>query len=166
MCACMLSCFSRVRFCDLWTIACQAPLSTGFSRQDYWSGLLCPPSADLPNPGIDPTSLTSPALADGFYSTSATWKASLSRIFLSKGQEKIPSPPPNWYKNNICRRELTADGVENANLFITFPQSSAVHGHMNSEDLGIMKIAPAHRVFIITRDISFPGEGKAISNMA
>ena len=115
----------------------------GFSRQEYWSGLLCPPSGGLPNPGIEPTSLTSSALAGGFFSTSAIWKAPLSRIFLSKGQEKITSLPPHLYKNNICRRELTADGVENANLFINFPQSSAVHGHMNSEDLGIIKIAPA-----------------------
>ena len=45
--------FSCVRlFVTLWTIACQAPLFLGFSRQEYWSGLLCPPSEDLPNPGI------------------------------------------------------------------------------------------------------------------
>ena len=47
----------------LRTVACQAPLSTGFSRQEYWSGLPCPPPGDLPNPGIKPTSFTSPALA-------------------------------------------------------------------------------------------------------
>ena len=52
MCACMLSCFSHVRLCmTLWTIACQAPLPMGFSRQEYWSGLLSPPG-DLPHPGI------------------------------------------------------------------------------------------------------------------
>ena len=46
--ACMPSCFSRVRlFATLWTIACQAPLSMGFSRQEYWSGLPCPLSGDL-----------------------------------------------------------------------------------------------------------------------
>ena len=39
---------------NLWTIACQAPLSTGFSRQEYWSGLPCLPPGDLPNPGIEP----------------------------------------------------------------------------------------------------------------
>ena len=42
----------------LWTVALQAPLSVGFSRQEYWSGLLCPPSGDLPNPGIEPRSPT------------------------------------------------------------------------------------------------------------
>ena len=57
MCACMLSCFSRVQFLATpWTIAHQAPLSLGFSRQEYWSGLPCPPLGDLPNPGIKPTS--------------------------------------------------------------------------------------------------------------
>ena len=42
----------------LWTVACQAPLSMGFSRQEYWSGLPCPPPGDLPNPGIKHRSLT------------------------------------------------------------------------------------------------------------
>ena len=57
---------SRVQLCaTLWTIAHQAPLSMGFSRQEYWSG--CPPPEDLPKPGIEPTSLTFPALAGGFF---------------------------------------------------------------------------------------------------
>ena len=47
------------------TVACQAPLSMGFSRQEYWSGLPCPPPGDLPTPGIEPLSLTSPALTVG-----------------------------------------------------------------------------------------------------
>ena len=42
----------------LWTIARQAPLPMGFSRQEYWSGLPCPPLGDLPNPGIEPRSLS------------------------------------------------------------------------------------------------------------
>ena len=55
---CMVSHFSRVQlFVTLWTVAHQAPLSVGFSRQGYWSGLLCPPLGDLP--GIEPASLTS-----------------------------------------------------------------------------------------------------------
>ena len=70
----MLSCFSRVRlFATLWTR--QGPLSLGFSRQEYWSGLPCPPPGDLPDPGIEPTSLLSPALAGMFFTTSATWEA-------------------------------------------------------------------------------------------
>ena len=54
---CMPSCFSHVQlFGTLWTVAHQAPLSMGVSRQEYWSGLLCPPPGDLPNPGIEPIS--------------------------------------------------------------------------------------------------------------
>ena len=52
-------------FVTPWTIACQAPLSTEFSRQKYWSGLPFPPPGDLPDPGIEPRSLASPALAGG-----------------------------------------------------------------------------------------------------
>ena len=55
----------------LWTAACQAPLSMGFSKQEYWSGLKCPHPGDLPNPGIKPTSLMSPALVGGFSTTNA-----------------------------------------------------------------------------------------------
>ena len=58
-----------------WTVAHQAPLSMGFSRQEYWSGLPCPPPGELPDPGIGPASLLSPALAGGFFTTSATWEA-------------------------------------------------------------------------------------------
>ena len=58
-CACVLSHFSHVRlFATLWTVAHQASLSMGFSRQEYWSGLPCPPLGDLPNPGIEPRSPT------------------------------------------------------------------------------------------------------------
>ena len=57
VCAYTLSCFSHVRlFTTLCTIVCQAPLSMGFSRQEYWSGLLFPSPEDLPNPGIEPWS--------------------------------------------------------------------------------------------------------------
>ena len=50
-----------------WTIACQSPLSMGFSRQGYWSGLPCPPAGDLPDPGIKPSFPVSPALAGRFF---------------------------------------------------------------------------------------------------
>ena len=56
----MLSRLSQVQlFATLWTIACQAPLSMGFSRKEYWNGLPCPPPGDLPDPGIKPACLTS-----------------------------------------------------------------------------------------------------------
>ena len=62
-------------FVTPWALACQAPLSMRCSRQEYWSGLPCPPPGDLPYPGIKAKSLTPPALAGGFLTTSATWEA-------------------------------------------------------------------------------------------
>ena len=74
--ACMLRHFSHVQLCaSLWTVACQAPLSVGFSRQEYWSGLPCSLPGYLPHPGSEPMSLMSPALAGRFFTTSATWEA-------------------------------------------------------------------------------------------
>ena len=58
----------------LWTVAHQAPLFMRFSKQEYWSGLPFPPLGNLPNPGIEPASLSSPALAGRFFTTSATWE--------------------------------------------------------------------------------------------
>ena len=72
----MLSCFSRVQcFATLWTVAHQAPLFTGFSRQEYWSSLSSPSPGDLPDPGTEPASLASPALAVGFFTVSTTREA-------------------------------------------------------------------------------------------
>ena len=69
---CILSLFSRVRFCDPMDCSLQASLSMGFSRQEYWCGLPCPSPGGLPNPGIELTSLMSPALAGRIFTTSAT----------------------------------------------------------------------------------------------
>ena len=72
----MLSHFSHVQFfATLRTVAHQPPLSMGFCRQEYWSGLSRPPPGDLPDPEIRPRSLVSPALAGGFFTTSTTWEA-------------------------------------------------------------------------------------------
>ena len=60
-------------FATLWTVAHQAPLSLGFSRQEHWSGLPCLPPGDLPHPRMESASLTAPALASRFYIPSATW---------------------------------------------------------------------------------------------
>ena len=59
----------------VWTIVPQAPLSTGFSKQEYCSGLPFPSPGDLPDPGIEPTYLMYPSLAVMFFTTSATWEA-------------------------------------------------------------------------------------------
>ena len=69
----MLRCFSCVQFfVILWTETCQAPLSMAFSRQEYWSGLPCPPPWDLPDPRIEPASLMA---------TSATWDTIYTNIY-------------------------------------------------------------------------------------
>ena len=76
----MLSCYSLVcLFAALWMVAHQAPLSMGFSRQEYWSGLAGPLPGDLPDPGTEPMSLMSPALAGRFFTTSITRVDSLGK---------------------------------------------------------------------------------------
>ena len=77
---CVLSHFSCVwLFATPWTVACQIPLSMGFSRREYWNALLygmpCPSPKDPPDPGTEPSSLWSPALADRFFIISTTWEA-------------------------------------------------------------------------------------------
>ena len=82
MCCSVLSRFSRIwLFAIPWIVAHQPPLSMGFSRQEYWSGLPCPPPRDLPDPGIKPASLTSPALASRFFTIWATKEAQQSHTF-------------------------------------------------------------------------------------
>ena len=66
---------SSLILCDIMDSSPQAPLSMGFSRQEYWSGLPCPPPGDLPDPGTEPASLMPPALAGGFFTSSAPWEA-------------------------------------------------------------------------------------------
>ena len=74
----MLSCFSCVQlFATLWTLAGKDPLSMGFSKQECWIGLSYPLPGEFPYSGIEPMLLTSPALAGGFFTTSATWEAHL-----------------------------------------------------------------------------------------
>ena len=78
---------SHVRpFATQWTVTGQAPLSTRFSRQEYWSGLPGSPPGDPPHTGIEPGSLVIPALADGFFTPSATWEN------LAPSLEKGPFP--------------------------------------------------------------------------
>ena len=64
---CMLTASHVCLFGTLWTVACQALLSMGFSLQEYWGKLLFPPPGDLPDPEIEPASLASPALEGRFF---------------------------------------------------------------------------------------------------
>ena len=78
---CVQSCFSCVQLsATLWTVVRQALLSMGFSRQEYWSRMPCPPPGDLPDPGIKPASLMSPTLAGGLFTTSATCESTVALV--------------------------------------------------------------------------------------
>ena len=70
-----------------WTAARQAPLSMGFSRQAHWSGEPSPPPGDRPDPGIEPVSFASPALAGGFFTATATWKPSTYQVLSLKSRQ-------------------------------------------------------------------------------
>ena len=87
-CAYLLSPFSRIwLLATQWTVAHQASLSMGFSKQEYWSGLLRHPPGDLPDPGIESTSFTSPALAWGSLPLAPSGKpnyiAEISKLYKS-----------------------------------------------------------------------------------
>ena len=77
LCVCVYVCVKSLQLhltlCDV--MDCSPPGLQGFSRQEYWTGLPCPPPGDLPNPGIETASLKSPALAGGFFTTDATCEA-------------------------------------------------------------------------------------------
>ena len=73
VCVCVLSHFSHGQlFATLWTVACQALLSMGFSRQEHWSWLQCPPPGDLPYLGIKCASHMSPALTGRVFTSNAS----------------------------------------------------------------------------------------------
>ena len=88
--------FAENQICPtLWTEVCHTPLSKGFSKQEYWSRLPCPPPGELPDPGIKPVSLMSPALSGEFFTTGTTWLL----------QYKIPHVPPNNLRLTTYRYE-------------------------------------------------------------
>ena len=72
----------------IWIVAHQAPLSMGFSRQEYWSGLPFPPPGDLPNPGIELLSPASLALSGRFFTAAPPGKLSLPRFLIRKSDVK------------------------------------------------------------------------------
>jgi len=108
---CVLRHFSVMS--DSWArvriVAHQPPLSMGFSRQEYWRGLPCPPPGDLPNQGIEPVFFMSPSLAGGFFTSSASGKphigvpkpwVPLSRIpssfHIATDYPLLPQSPAPW----------------------------------------------------------------------
>ena len=121
----MLSRFGRVQLLtlrDLWTVANQSTLSMGFFRQEYWSGLSCLPPGDLPDPGTEPTLLTFPALAGGFFTLVLCRKPSLlfeRRHFFfffccynQWGDKDISEYLCNYqFRINLCKWELLGQSI-------------------------------------------------------
>ena len=108
---CMLSRFSCVHLSATpWTVAHQAPLSMGFSRQEYWSGLPCPSLGDLPNPEIESVSLKSPVLAGRLFKTNTTWEAHKKCIVQTSfsHEHRCKNPQQNVRKINptVYKTEL------------------------------------------------------------
>ena len=84
VCVCVLSCFSRVLLCaTIWTVAHQTPLSMGILHARILGWVAISSSGDLSHPGIEPTSIASPALVGGFFTISAAWEALVKIIPLS-----------------------------------------------------------------------------------
>ena len=102
----MLSCFSRVLlFGSLWTVACQAPLSMGILRVGMLECLPFPSPGDLPDPGIEPTPLTSPALAGGFFTSSAAWDPLSTQSWHQIPQVKGLVPKDHHTSDALCKSE-------------------------------------------------------------
>ena len=77
----------------------QAPLSMGLSKQEYWSGLPFPPLGDFPSPRIEPTSLVSPTLTGGFFTT-VTWEGLI--LWLAKPKIGVNNvPKTKWLKKMV-----------------------------------------------------------------
>ena len=132
----VLSHFSCVHsFVTPWTVACQAPLSMEFSRQEYWSVLPCTPSGDLPNPKIQPASFMSPALAGEFFTTSTTWSEFYIPSILDPllhhptclGHHRAPSwapcarqqAPTSYFTHDIACRKWKWKSFSGIQLFLT-----------------------------------------------
>ena len=97
---CVLSALSRVWLFEIpWTVACQAPLSMEFSRQENWNGLPFPTPGSLPNLGIEPTSLT---LTGRFFTTSTSWEDEIFYKF-----RLLPSTSLNIYPFSPCNTSVT-----------------------------------------------------------
>jgi len=109
-CVCALSHVQL--FATLWTVARQAPLSMGFSRQDYWSGLPFPSPGDLPYPGLEPTSLASPVLVGRFFTTSTRQEAGKFKMLRCK----------SWRKKRKKSKLCVSPGLE-SRVFSTFNDS-------------------------------------------
>ena len=121
-----------------WTVAHQVPLVMGFSRQEYWSGLSCPPPGGLPAPGVESTSLRPAALAGGFFTARAIWEAQLEPIHVTllgkrvvadviyvKDLEMRPSP---WLMAREAGGHLTTHGEDDVTTGADWSDAAASQG--------------------------------------
>ena len=94
-------------FVALWTVAQQAPLSMGFSRQEYWSGLPCPPPGDLLDPEIKPESPVSPGLAGGSFTNSALLEKRQAYLWSIDNTELLKQGPEQMLLLSVLLNEYT-----------------------------------------------------------
>ena len=110
-------------FVTPWTVAHQAPLSMKFSRQEYWSGLPFPSLGDLPNPGVEPTSLVSPALVGRFFTTVPSEKAHSFQSLLVKNKKKASTRTDTCVRAHI----RTFFSILNQDYVDQYTQASVFH---------------------------------------
>ena len=136
-CCCLVNQVVSNTFVTQWNVACHAPLSMGFPKQEFWSGLPFPSPGDLPDPGIEPTSH---ALAGGFFPTEPLGKPHIlsnDTLFLNKSMFFIyissPSPPHTctYYKHIISKKYHPWSSASKYEM-TCFPFSEA-DGHQNPE---------------------------------
>ena len=119
-------------FATAWTVSCQALLSMEFPRQEYWTELPFTNSGDLPNPGIEPASLMSPALAGGFFTTGASGKARSEFHYSKNSQcslfsliaELTQSKDPSQIVSNNQRKSMLRFLLPSLNLSPTIASIS------------------------------------------
>ena len=131
---CVLSHFSCIwLFATPWTVAYQAPLSVGFSRQEYWSGLPCSIlQGNLPSPGIEPKSLLSTALAGRFFTSSTTREAPLS--YMCPQILVLSVTPWHW-------KHLSSNWIQlSDNSAVPAPQELTQHGEEAQADFSFFKL--------------------------
>ena len=113
-----------------WTVACQPSLSVRFCRQEYWSGLPCPPPGNLPNLGIQPTPLLSPSLAGGFLTTSTTLEApeNLTTVYFSSPLSFLNYPDNHAHKVTQLEPDILDCEVSGAWASVTKNKASGGDG--------------------------------------
>ena len=121
---------SRVQhFVTPWTVACQTPPSMEFSRQEYWSGLSCPPSTDLPNPGIEPRS---PVLQADSLLSEPPGKPSIGILMLDsrRGADRsdaLEVRSSGWSGEAFCHLHSAAGGMRAARTCFSHPPPPPQH---------------------------------------